>query len=73
MVEPRTSCKVLIALPIGMLEDVDEVADAEHRTRSDLIRESLRAYLHQFKIKRRLEMNLSNTPIQNIDTNGAYV
>lgn len=41
--------KVLIALPVGMLEQIDYVAQAEHRTRSDLIRESLRQYLNNFR------------------------
>lgn len=37
--------KVLIALPPAMLKQVDEIAKAEHRTRSDLIREALRRYI----------------------------
>jgi metal-responsive CopG/Arc/MetJ family transcriptional regulator len=41
--------KVLIALPPAMLEQVDFVAQLEHRTRSDLIREALRRYLDNFK------------------------
>jgi metal-responsive CopG/Arc/MetJ family transcriptional regulator len=41
--------KVLIALPPAMLEQIDFVAETEHRTRSDLIRESLRRYLENFK------------------------
>lgn len=41
--------KVLIALPPAMLEQVDFVAGCEHRTRSDLIRESLRRYLDYFR------------------------
>ena len=41
--------KVLIALPPGLLEEVDRIAGIEHRTRSDLIRESLRRYLNEFK------------------------
>lgn len=41
--------KVLIALPPAMLEQVDFVAQCEHRTRSDLIRESLRRYLEAFR------------------------
>ena len=40
--------KVLVALPSGLLEQIDYVAQAEHRTRSDLIREALRRYLHIF-------------------------
>jgi hypothetical protein len=41
--------KVLIALPPAMLEQIDHIAKAEHRTRSDLIRESLRRYLDNFR------------------------
>jgi Arc/MetJ-type ribon-helix-helix transcriptional regulator len=41
--------KVLVALPKGLLELVDQTAKAEHRTRSDLIREALRRYLENFK------------------------
>jgi metal-responsive CopG/Arc/MetJ family transcriptional regulator len=41
--------KVLIALPPAMLEQVDYIAQMEHRTRSDLIRESLRRYLEAFR------------------------
>lgn len=41
--------KVLVALPPGLLEQIDFVAQTEHRTRSDLIRESLRRYLENFK------------------------
>lgn len=41
--------KVLVALPSGLLEEIDEVALAEHRNRSDLIREALRRYIENFK------------------------
>jgi len=41
--------KVLIAIPQAMLEQADHIAQCEHRTRSDLIREALRRYLDNFK------------------------
>jgi metal-responsive CopG/Arc/MetJ family transcriptional regulator len=41
--------KVLVALPPGLLEQIDLVAQVEHRTRSDLIREALRRYIDTFK------------------------
>jgi metal-responsive CopG/Arc/MetJ family transcriptional regulator len=44
--------KVLIALPPAMLEQVDYIAQCEHRTRSDLIREALRRYLDNFRRER---------------------
>lgn len=37
--------KILVSLPKKFLEDVDRVAAEEHRSRSELIREALRAYL----------------------------
>jgi len=37
--------KVLVSLPEKFLEDVDRVAAEEHRSRSELIREALRAYM----------------------------
>lgn len=41
--------KVLVALPPGLLQEVDYIAMEEHRTRSDLIREALRRYIDSFK------------------------
>lgn len=41
--------KVLIALPPAMLEQIDFIAQVEHRTRSDLIREALRRYMDTFR------------------------
>ncbi|OGP89570.1 MAG: hypothetical protein A2157_16930 [Deltaproteobacteria bacterium RBG_16_47_11] len=37
--------KVMISLPERFLSEVDKAAEAEHRTRSDLVREALREYL----------------------------
>jgi uncharacterized protein (DUF433 family) len=37
--------KILVSIPEKFLEDVDRVAAEEHRSRSELIREALRAYL----------------------------
>lgn len=43
--------KVLIALPPAMLGEVDYIAEAEHRTRSDMIREALRRYIEIYRTK----------------------
>ena len=43
--------KILVSLPEKFLEDVDRVAAEEHRSRSELIREALRAYLDAKKTK----------------------
>lgn len=37
--------RVLTALPASLLGEVDEIAAAEHRTRSELFREALRRYV----------------------------
>lgn len=39
--------KVLVNFPDEFLQEVDKVAEVEHRTRSSLIREALRRYLSQ--------------------------
>jgi len=40
--------KVLVALHPRMFEDIDQIAELENRTRSDLIREALRRYSDHF-------------------------
>ncbi|MBN9394657.1 MAG: ribbon-helix-helix protein, CopG family [Candidatus Melainabacteria bacterium] len=51
--------KVLVALPPGLLEQIDFVASTEHRTRSDLIREALRRYIDTFKRNQGPRMQVS--------------
>ena len=41
--------KTLFIIPPALLEQVDAIAKFEHRTRSDLVRESLRRYVDNFK------------------------
>jgi CopG family transcriptional regulator / antitoxin EndoAI len=53
MTEVKIPRKVLVALPPAMLIEIDQVATAEHRTRSDLIREALRSYIYAFQVKQR--------------------
>jgi Arc/MetJ-type ribon-helix-helix transcriptional regulator len=43
--EDKKMAKVMISLPEKFLSEVDKAAQAEHRTRSDLVREALREYL----------------------------
>jgi len=57
--------KVLIALPPAMLEQADFVAQCEHRTRSDLIREALRRYLDNFR--RTQGAHLSVSTVDSVD------
>jgi uncharacterized protein (DUF433 family) len=44
--------KILVSLPEKFLEEVDKVAAEEHRSRSELIREALRAYIDVRDIKK---------------------
>ncbi len=44
--------KILISLPEKFLEDIDRVAAEEHCSRSELIREALRAYLETRRSKK---------------------
>lgn len=41
--------KILIGFPENLLVQVDATAEAECRTRSELIREAVRRYLEQFR------------------------
>ena len=43
--------RVLISMPEKFLNEIDNVADNENRTRSELIREALRTYIHKQKVK----------------------
>lgn len=43
--------RVLISMPEEFLNRIDEVADDENRSRSELIREALRTYIHKQKVR----------------------
>ena len=43
--------KVLVSMSDKFLEKINEVADNEQRTRSELIREALRTYMHRNKVR----------------------
>ncbi len=43
--------RVLISMPEKFLDEIDNVADNENRTRSELIREALRTYMHRNKVR----------------------
>ncbi len=62
--------KVLIALPPAMLEQVDFIAQYEHRTRSDLIREALRRYLDNFKRTKPVQSGFTVSTMETCETMG---
>lgn len=62
----RMPKKVLVALPPGLLEQIDFVAQVEHRTRSDLIREALRRYIEGFKRTQSPQMSVSTIGNQKV-------
>ena len=43
--------RVLISMPEKFLDEIDQVADTENRSRSELIREALRTYIQRTKIR----------------------
>lgn len=43
--------RVLISMPEDFLSKIDGVAENENRTRSELIREALRTYIHKQKVR----------------------
>ena len=43
--------RVLISMPEKFLDEIDQIADTENRSRSELIREAVRTYIHRSKIR----------------------
>ena len=43
--------RVLISMPEEFLDKIDQVAENEQRSRSELIREALRSYIHKAKVR----------------------
>lgn len=43
--------RVLISMPNEFLTMIDQIADSEQRSRSELIREALRTYIHKSRIR----------------------
>ncbi len=43
--------RVLISMPERFLDEIDQVAGNENRTRSELIREALRSYMYRSQIR----------------------
>lgn len=43
--------KYCISMPENMAKSIDEFADKENRTRSELIREALRVYIQKAKLR----------------------
>ena len=43
--------RVLISMPDEFLSMIDNIADTEQRSRSELIREALRTYIHKSKVR----------------------
>ncbi len=43
--------KVLISMPEEFLGKIDQVAEGENRTRSELIREALRSYIRKSRVR----------------------
>ena len=43
--------RVLISMPEEFLDKIDQVAEGENRTRSELIREALRTYIQKTRVR----------------------
>jgi metal-responsive CopG/Arc/MetJ family transcriptional regulator len=56
--------KVLLSIPDKFLNQIDEVAENEQRTRSELIREALRSYMKRNII---LDLNKSANQAEILD------
>lgn len=54
--------RVLISMPERFLDEIDELAGNENRTRSELIREALRTYMYRNQV-RNTQKAVSNAEI----------
>lgn len=50
-VKEKYMARVLISMPEDFLSRIDQVAEGENRTRSELIREALRTYMYKSRVK----------------------
>ena len=53
--------KVLVNFQNEFLQEIDKIAEVEHRTRSSLIREALRRYLSQYNNQQLQKENENQT------------
>jgi metal-responsive CopG/Arc/MetJ family transcriptional regulator len=56
--------RVLISMPEDFLNRIDQVAEGENRTRSELIREALRSYMYKSRVK---SSTLANNNAANLE------
>ena len=54
--------KVLVNFQDDFLNEIDKIAELEHRTRSSLIREALRRYLLQYKNESTQQKEMDTSP-----------
>ena len=57
--------KVLVNFQDEFLQEIDKIAELEHRTRSSLIREALRRYLSQYNQQQKENENQTKTLVPN--------
>lgn len=55
----KLMARVLISMPERFLDEIDNIAENENRTRSELIREALRTYMYRNQVRntKRAEKN----------------
>ncbi len=51
IVKETYMARVLISMPEEFLDRIDQVAEGENRTRSELIREALRSYMYKSRVR----------------------
>jgi metal-responsive CopG/Arc/MetJ family transcriptional regulator len=60
--------KVLVNFQDEFLQEIDKIAEHEHRTRSSLIREALRRYLSQSQAKIELQQKENTNTTSSANT-----
>lgn len=49
--------RILVSMPDEFLKSIDKLADTEHRSRSELVREALRSYLKKNSVSNPIKAN----------------
>ena len=58
--------RILVSMQDNFLKSIDEIAQNEHRTRSELIREALRVYIKKQKVASSKKAQTNATILENL-------
>jgi CopG family transcriptional regulator/antitoxin EndoAI len=63
--------KVMVSFPDEFLSEIDRIADEEHRSRSELLREAMRLYMLNRRVDRRSDNHLPDLSFRHDEQHAA--